>query len=67
MTVDAAAEVVVTVGEYDALRELGEYAEHASWRCAYRTRYKRCQCGLDDLCDRMGIPRILVIDPEEKK
>jgi len=32
-----------------------EFATHGSWRCNH---YDECHCGLDDLCDKLGIPRI---------
>ena len=41
-----------------------EYASHQAWRCDYRTRYGKCMCGLDDLCDELGIERIPPNDPE---
>jgi hypothetical protein len=37
------------------LDDLAFYLEHSSWRCNY---YRECHCGLNDLCDKMGIPRI---------
>lgn len=46
---------------------LTEYLAHQAWRCEYRTRYQACQCGLDDLCDRLGIERVAPDDPEEKR
>lgn len=46
------------------LADVVEYAEHGSWRCEYRTRYKTCRCGLDDLMERLGLPPVAVADPE---
>lgn len=51
---------------FDGLREMAEYAAHTSWRCEYRTRYGECHCGLDDLCDKLGIDRVPPNDPEAK-
>jgi hypothetical protein len=48
----------------EPLNELVEFLAHQSWRCQYRTRYGVCQCGLDDLTDRLGLPRVAVDDPE---
>lgn len=48
----------------DSLVAITEYAAHASWRCEYRTRYGECHCGLDELCDRLGIDRVPPNDPE---
>lgn len=32
-----------------------ESAQHDSWRC---TEYQECHCGLDDMTDQLGLPRI---------
>jgi hypothetical protein len=50
----------------EQLELLGEYAAHASWRCDYRSRYGECRCGLDELTDRLGLPRVEPHDPEAK-
>lgn len=44
-----------------------DYADHQSWRCVYRDRYGECQCGLDDLCKKLGLPIVEVQDPEAPK
>lgn len=49
-----------------ALDALRDYAQHASWRCEYRSRYGKCICGLDDAMERFGLPPVGVIDPEAK-
>lgn len=46
------------------LADVIEYAQHDSWRCEYRERYKTCRCGLDDLMARLGLPPVAVNDPE---
>lgn len=46
------------------LLDLCEYAQHDAWRCHYRTRYGRCVCGLDELCDQVGLERRPPNDPE---
>lgn len=51
----------------EPLSELVAYLAHQSWRCQYRTRYGACQCGLDDLTDRLGLPRVTVDDPESRE
>jgi hypothetical protein len=51
----------------DGLADITDYAAHASWRCDYRKRYGECHCGLDDLCDRLGIERVPPNDPEAAK
>ena len=35
--------------------KLIEYLAHDKWRCKH---YKKCHCGLDELCDKIGIERI---------
>jgi hypothetical protein len=47
-------------------RALLDYADHQSWRCQYRTRYKRCVCGLDELMASLGLEPVAVADPEAK-
>ena len=37
-----------------------EYLHHDSWRCDY---YAKCHCGLDDLTDKLGLPRVRRTDP----
>lgn len=37
------------------IAELADYAVHGKWRCKH---YKKCHCGLDELCDKIGIPRV---------
>jgi hypothetical protein len=39
----------------DQVYELLEYAQHDSWRCRY---HQKCHCGLDDLCEKMGIKKV---------
>lgn len=56
----------ITPGEAQAICEALEYVQHFSWRCEYRTRYKECQCGLDALCDTLGLDRVPPTDPEAK-
>lgn len=46
------------------LAELFDYVEHGAWRCQYRSRYKSCACGLDDLLVAMGEEPLPVNDPE---
>lgn len=55
-------------GENEDLRQaLQDYAAHSAWRCEYRTRYEKCQCGLDDLMTELGLPLIPPNDPEARK
>lgn len=49
----------------EIILDLAEYASHSAWRCEYRTRYKKCVCGLDDLMARIGLPAVPVADPGE--
>jgi len=58
--------MVVKREQMVALVDLALYAQHLSWRCNYRTRYGRCTCGLDGLCDELGIDRVPPDDPEAK-
>ncbi len=51
----------------DLLVSLADYIAHGSWRCDYRTRYDLCCCGLDDLCDKLGLDRVPPNDPEAPK
>ena len=49
------------------LREgLREYAQHAAWRCEYRSRYGACLCGLDDFMVGIGLEPVPVDDPEAR-
>lgn len=41
-----------------------EYVTHDSWRCAY---YQVCHCGLNDLTDKMGLPRVAIPSKEGGK
>ena len=47
-------------------KALLDYAQHAAWRCEYRSRYGSCQCGLDDLMTSLGLPVVPVNDPEAR-
>lgn len=51
----------------ELLEAFRDYASHQSWRCDYRTRYGECMCGLDDLCDKLGIDRVPPNDPEASR
>ena len=42
--------------------DLIEYLHHDSWRCDY---YAKCHCGLDDLTDKLGLPRVPRTNPNQ--
>ena len=39
----------------EVIQELTEYLKHDSWRCDY---YQLCHCGLNDLTDKLKLPRV---------
>ena len=62
------AEAHALLTERERLYEIvKEWGEHASWRCQYRLRYKKCCCGLDERLIVLGLPPLEVIDPEAEK
>jgi hypothetical protein len=49
--------------ELELLRRLAGFAGHVSPRCnGFRTGNTTCWCGLDELTDKLGMPRVLPID-----
>jgi hypothetical protein len=49
--------------ELELLRKVSAFAGHVSPRCnGFRTKNATCFCGLDELTDALGLPRVLPQD-----